>query len=220
MEEKYGFVYIWRDRKHKRYYIGAHWGTEDDGYICSSTWMKNSYKRRPHDFKRRILKRIYTSKKDMFLEEHNYFKMVKDEELGKKYYNLNKTWQHWSSDKNRKLSVKEKISKSLKGRKRAGLFENWKHTEKTKEKLRIAAIKQFSTEEARKKHSENTKKGMTEKVKKHISEKQKGRIPWNKMRPISEKYRDAHKKPCSEKRRAAISNGRRIQIERDKVKKL
>ena len=25
MSEKYGFVYIWHDRKHKRYYIGSHW---------------------------------------------------------------------------------------------------------------------------------------------------------------------------------------------------
>ena len=38
--EKYGFVYIWYDRKHKRYYIGCRWGTENDGYICSSSWMK------------------------------------------------------------------------------------------------------------------------------------------------------------------------------------
>ena len=35
---KYGFVYIWYDRKHHRYYIGCHWGTIDDGYICSSNW--------------------------------------------------------------------------------------------------------------------------------------------------------------------------------------
>ena len=28
--EKHGFVYIWFDRKHRRFYIGSHWGTEDD----------------------------------------------------------------------------------------------------------------------------------------------------------------------------------------------
>lgn len=50
-----GFVYIWRDRKHKRYYIGSHWGTPDDGYICSSPWMRQAYKHRPLDFKRRVL---------------------------------------------------------------------------------------------------------------------------------------------------------------------
>ena len=52
---KYGFVYIWRDRKHARYYIGSHWGTEDDGYVCSSFWMKQAYKLRSEDFRRRIL---------------------------------------------------------------------------------------------------------------------------------------------------------------------
>ena len=43
--EKYGFVYIWYDRKHKRYYIGSHWGSEDDGYICSSTHMNHAFNR-------------------------------------------------------------------------------------------------------------------------------------------------------------------------------
>ena len=56
--EKYGFVYIWYDRKHRRYYIGSHWGTENDNYICSSHWMIKSYKRRPEDFRRKIIKII------------------------------------------------------------------------------------------------------------------------------------------------------------------
>lgn len=34
---KYGFVYLWFDRKHKRYYVGCHWGTTEDGYVCSSS---------------------------------------------------------------------------------------------------------------------------------------------------------------------------------------
>lgn len=29
-KEKYGFVYIWFDKKHKRFYIGCRWGTEND----------------------------------------------------------------------------------------------------------------------------------------------------------------------------------------------
>jgi hypothetical protein len=52
---KYGFVYLWFDRKHKRYYVGAHWGKEDDGYICSSNWMRDAYKKRSQDFLREIL---------------------------------------------------------------------------------------------------------------------------------------------------------------------
>jgi hypothetical protein len=65
MEQKYGIVYLWFDRKKKRYYLGAHWGTENDGYVCSSKWMKSAYKRRHQDFKRRILERNITTKELM-----------------------------------------------------------------------------------------------------------------------------------------------------------
>lgn len=85
----YGFVYIWYDRKYKRYYIGSHKGNIDDGYICSSSWMKRAYKRRSYDFKRKILK-IVESKSDLLEEEQKYLDLIKDEELGKKYYNLKK----------------------------------------------------------------------------------------------------------------------------------
>ena len=86
--EKYGFVYIWFDRKHRRFYIGCHWGTENDGYICSSKWMKQGYKYRPYDFKRRILSRIYTSMTDLYHEEFRWLSMIKEKEIGKRYYNL------------------------------------------------------------------------------------------------------------------------------------
>ena len=86
--EKYGVVYIWRDSKHKRYYIGAHWGTENDGYICSSPWMKRAYKLRPNDFKRRILTRVYTNRQEMFDEEAKWQNFIKDEELRIRYYNI------------------------------------------------------------------------------------------------------------------------------------
>ena len=85
----YGIVYLWYDRKHKRYYIGCHWGTEDDGYICSSTWMKKSYKIRPQDFKRRIL---FFSNSISYLnlleEEAKWLSLIPEDELGKKYYNI------------------------------------------------------------------------------------------------------------------------------------
>jgi hypothetical protein len=93
-KEKHGFVYIWFDRKHKRYYIGCHWGSEDDGYICSSTWMNKAYKIRPDDFKRRVIKTNITSRPDMYIEEQQYLDMIKQEEIKPKnimprYYNLN-----------------------------------------------------------------------------------------------------------------------------------
>lgn len=114
-----GFVYIWYDRKHKRFYIGCHWGKETDGYICSSPWMKQAHKRRPEDFKRRIIKRVYTSRQDLFLEENRWLQMIKPSEMKSKYYNLRIIeYTHWSADKDTALSVREKISKSKLGKKR------------------------------------------------------------------------------------------------------
>lgn len=116
--EKYGFVYIWYDRKHKRYYVGAHWGDVNDGYICSSPWMLKAYKRRPNDFKRKIISKIYTNRKDMFLTEEKYLQMIKPEEIKIRYYNLNtKVSDYWHNYENVKLSVGEKISKSRTGKK-------------------------------------------------------------------------------------------------------
>jgi hypothetical protein len=110
MEEKYGFVYIWYDKYRKMYYVGCHWGREDDGYICSSDRMRDAYRRRPHDFKRRIIARIYTSKQDMFLEEQRWFTMIKPEELKVRYYNLNIIWKHWLLNSDKTVSIREKIS--------------------------------------------------------------------------------------------------------------
>lgn len=115
MSEKYGFVYIWHDRKDKRFYVGAHWGNVDDGYICSSQWMRRSYKNRPHHFKRRILA-YTTSKEAMYEEERRWLGMIKEVELGRRYYNL-KIWHmgHWNIEPEyRQKSIKEKISEKTK----------------------------------------------------------------------------------------------------------
>ena len=109
--EKYGFVYLWRDKKHKRYYIGSHWGTEDDGYVCSSPWMKQAYKHRPSDFKRRILSRVTTNRKDLLEEEFRYLSMIKVEEIKIKYYNLKiSSTGHWSAYPDNVKTISEKIS--------------------------------------------------------------------------------------------------------------
>jgi hypothetical protein len=161
--EKYGFVYIWYDRKHKRYYIGSHWGTEDDGYICSSPWMKQGHKHRPTDFKRKIIKK-FDSREDMIDEENRYLSMIDDEERGKKYYNLrNTSFGHWATHNDSRKTTKERISintkkamarpevrekvsrgwETNKGRahspeekmKRVSAREGYKHSEETKLKI-------------------------------------------------------------------------------------
>ena len=112
MEEKYGFVYIWFDRKHKRFYIGSHWGSETDGYVCSSVWMRNAYKRRPQDFRRRVIK-SNIQRGDLIREEQYWLDMVTVGEIGTKYYNLNKNViKHWHTDPEQRMTVGQKISAS------------------------------------------------------------------------------------------------------------
>jgi hypothetical protein len=138
-------VYVWYDRRFKRYYIGCHWGREDDCYICSSTWMRNSYRRRPQDFKRKIISRIYTNKKDLLKEEYRWLSMIKDEELRTRYYNLSKKhFGHWSANDN-KSSTSEKISQHHKNDPNWGSWAIGKTvSEKTKQILRECTNKQFS----------------------------------------------------------------------------
>lgn len=117
MTEKYGFVYLWFDRKHKRYYVGCHWGTIDDGYICSSRWMAKTQKRRPEDFKRRILKRNL-SRTDMYLEEQRYFDMIKPEERKNRYYNLTLfSKKPWHAYPEHVKTIGQKISAAKTGKK-------------------------------------------------------------------------------------------------------
>jgi hypothetical protein len=177
---KYGFVYIWYDRKHKRYYIGAHWGTEDDGYICSSPWMKQAYTKRPGDFKRRILVRIHTNRQDMFNEEARWQALIKDHELkGVRYYNIKRHGdRHWSTDINKTLSVKEKLktADNTKGlRNYAAKIKGTKRSEAFKQRisLKLKGRKQTweCSAELRQKRSDNGKRlqaegliGMTDRI--------------------------------------------------------
>ena len=104
-------------KEEKMFYIGCHWGREDDGYICSSNWMRNDYKRHKDNFaKRRIIKRIYTNRQDLLETEYRLIQLIKDEELGKKYYNLSKKhFGHWYIDKEKRLTIAEQTSKRCKG---------------------------------------------------------------------------------------------------------
>ena len=133
--EKYGLIYLWYDVKHKKYYLGRHWGTETDGYICSSTNMRNNYKNRPNDFKRKIIKRIYTSVSDLVLEEQRWLNMILPTECCVKYYNKTlKSTTPSTKGYNHTNETKLKIGSGNKGK---------KLSEETKQKLREANRKQF-----------------------------------------------------------------------------
>lgn len=114
-EMKCGFVYLWFDRTKKMYYIGCHWGTTSDGYLCSSRWMRRAYANRPKDFKRRILKTNLT-RQEMYAEETRYLSMIKQHEVKNRYYNLNiKSWELWHA-KDDARSIGEKISAAKTGK--------------------------------------------------------------------------------------------------------
>jgi len=165
---KYGFVYIWYDRKHKRYYVGCHWGQEDDGYICSSNWMRMAYTRRPEDFKRRILKRT-TIRELLFELEDYYLNMIPNEEFGKRYYNLQNNWKHWSEKEQQRLSISQKISQSRKGNKYGP------RSEETKQKIREANLGKILSEETKQKISQaNLGKTISDKQRQAISKANKG----------------------------------------------
>jgi predicted ABC-class ATPase len=105
--------------------------------------MKAAYKRRPADFKRRIISSINTTKSDLLDEEYRYLLQIKDEELGKKYYNLrNNRINSWWTNPDQFLSVSRKISKTRTGH---------KLSEETKEKISVARKGRYVSHETRQK---------------------------------------------------------------------
>jgi hypothetical protein len=131
--------------------------------------MRDAYKRRPNDFKRRILIRIHTNRKDLFENEYQWLQLIKKEELRVRYYNIVNHLYHENLDnfvysrKNKTWSpeTREKISASLRGK---------KHTlERRKNQSEAAKKRKPITEETREKlrkrknhlghkHTEETKK--------------------------------------------------------------
>lgn len=170
--EKYGFVYIWHDRKHNKFYVGCHWGNVNDGYVCSSTIMRNAYRRRPEDFKRKILSIVNTSRIELLETEHRWLSLIKDKELKVKYYNLSKKhFGHWSARPNAK-SIAKKSGESRRGKspnndpqmliergkKISAKVKGRKFSPEHKEKLRQAKLGHKQTPEQIAKKSESCKK--------------------------------------------------------------
>lgn len=207
-KEKYGFVYIWYDRKRKMFYIGCHLGYIDDGYICSSRRMRKAFRRRPLDFKRRILDTQLD--RSVLLEvEYKWLQLIKDEELNVKYYNsINRKFGHWMTAKDKsgnnhpmygKTHTEEsrkKISDAHKGKEPWNKGKTDVYSEETK--FKMGERNKGNTYAAGNKHSEETKAKMSEdrigvepwnkgkigiyseESLKRMSDNSKGQVAWNK----------------------------------------
>lgn len=176
--EKQGFIYIWFDRKRRMYYIGCHWGTEDDGYICSSNRMRDAHYRRPQDFKRRIIKRNI-ERYNLLSEEYKWLQYIKDDELGKKYYNLSRRhFGHWSNIETKNKTVRDKLSEATKK-----LHQDPVYKEKYREGRK--KLPSQTPEQIAKRAAANTGKKRTEETKRKISESNKGKV----MGPLSDEHR-------------------------------
>jgi hypothetical protein len=162
LQEKYGFVYIWYDRKRKMYYIGSHWGTEDDGYICSSTRMRNAYRRRPNDFKRRILSRVYSDRHNMLCIEECWLLKVKNRTkyYNKMFFTTKGTW--WVLGKPKgpmSEDTKRKISLAKKGKSNHRLGKKLSNETKNKISASHTGKIQAPTSEVTKKKLSDMRKG-------------------------------------------------------------
>jgi len=149
-----GFIYIWKNIKENKFYIGSHLGTFNDGYIGSGLLFKPAYQNSPSSFRRRILEKNIP-KKDLLIREEKWLSLIKDSDLGKKYYNLKKIAEGGdivsTLSKEKRQQHKEK---SIKAR-----TQGWKKWA-TKENLSKAAKKRRSkwTEKTCKQHGQKLSK--------------------------------------------------------------
>jgi hypothetical protein len=128
--------------------------------------MRNVYRRRPEDFKRRIVQRVTSSRRDLLEIEHKWLSQIKDEQLGKKFYNMSKKrFGHWSCDE----QLRDQVSKKLIGR---------KHSEETKKLIsdKKKGKKSVPCSEEKKKKISIANKGKKGQWNKGGT----GHAPWNK----------------------------------------
>ena len=88
---RFGFVYLWYDKKQKKFYLGSHLGLPEDGYVGSNHRLKCAYKSRPETFKRRILEsHINITPKQLLQREQLWLDLIQTNELSVRYYNEKK----------------------------------------------------------------------------------------------------------------------------------
>ena len=141
-----GFVYIWRNAKNKKKYIGSHKGTPDDGYIGSGILFMRAYKKNPSDFSRQIL---YSGEKYRKVEA--YALRIFNAANNDAFYNLKNYaiggWEHVNNEetikkRNKTISIKKKgvYPEHLKYDKsgKSNPMYGKKHSQEAKKKMSLA----------------------------------------------------------------------------------
>lgn len=141
--EGMAFLYQWYDKGKDMYYVGSHKGTPDDGYICSSEYMLEEYRKRPEDFEREIL---LTGTESCMRRKERFALQLVDAANNPKYYNRS----NGGAD----------FYVCMKGEENP-IFGITRSPE-VKQKISVSLSEYFSNEEVRKRHSERMKKTFEE----------------------------------------------------------
>ena len=200
--EKYGFIYCWYDKKRDMKYIGCHWGTEDDGYKCSSKRLSMAMlkSKRAGKFEQRFKREILKTgieKESLLIEEYKFLREIPKEELGKQYYNL-RTWLFPNNIERKNSGMTGKQHSPKTNKTISNKVKNLWQDPEYKEKQSIERKIRWENDEYRKKMSDN-----------HL-----GQVAWNVGKPHSTKTKKKLKLVASG--RKWITNGiedKRIKID-------
>lgn len=142
-----GFVYCWMDITKNKLYVGSHKGNPNDGYICSSKYMMEEYKKRPDDFVRQIIAEgVITDIRWLerrILESANAATDIY-------FYNRRNANEKWYCTGHTE-KTKRKISEAWKNRPDGNPMKGRKHSEETKRKIGLQSAARLHTEETKRK---------------------------------------------------------------------
>lgn len=132
-----GFVYLWINKVNGKKYVGAHVGSEEDGYVGSGVLFKKAIlKYGIESFERKILYKEYESVENLFRKEFEIINEL-NAVFSTEYYNLTNYDPKYTEC-------------SCGGRKRIV-------TDETREKIRIARTGSKASESTKKKMSKKRK---------------------------------------------------------------
>jgi NUMOD3 motif len=166
------------DRKRNMFYVGSHLGSVDDGYIGSNKRLLATYRKRPEDFKRRIL--FWLPMKDktlLYVEEQRWLNFIRPTELHRRYYNAKQiaSGGYGTCTETMKLKISESRKGTPAWNKGVPVSEEQKKklsTAKTGIKLKIPRSEEYRKNislrqigKKRKPHTEQTKELMRNKQK-------------------------------------------------------